>query len=159
MQSRFESLLPSQSDLLIFPRSGLEGFMNHKKRAPTHCPFLIALVLAILQFGCHSRPVLLTKNEEPFRFVFATDVHLQPDPLSVERFHQAIAAINGLAPKPQFVIMGGDLIENSYALDLESADRFYRICQDACLKFGMPVYHIIGNNEIIGWSKASRPSR
>lgn len=130
--------------------------MNPKKRAPRQFLFVLVIVLALLPFGCQSRPTLLTKNGEPFRFVFATDVHLEPDPLSIERFDQAIAAINGLKPKPQFVIMGGDLIENSYTLDLESADRMYRLYQDACLKFGMPVHHIVGNNEIIGWSKASR---
>lgn len=95
------------------------------------------------------------EEKEAFRFVFATDIHLQPEKHSIEGFNQAIFHINGLRPKPHFIITGGDLIEDSYVKDQESAAKLYDLFQSALEKLDRPVYHIIGNNDYVRWNTTS----
>lgn len=118
-------------------------------------PILIAVVLAVLGFGIYSGIDVLTQEKETFRFVFVTDIHLRPDERSVDRFNQAVVYINNMKPKPRFVITGGDLIENSFARDFDSADKLYSLYQKTCKKFDMPVYNVVGNNDVLYLSKES----
>ena len=74
------------------------------------------LIITILFFtSCSSR-----KNEESFSFVFMTDVHLMPEENAPEGFRKAIEKINSL--KPDFVISGGDQIDDALAQPYERAD-------------------------------------
>lgn len=104
---------------------------------------------AYIELGCS------TEQTEKFRFIFATDIHLQPEKHAIEGFNKAISHINNLRPKPQFVITGGDLIEDSYAKDFESAVNQYDLYQKAIVKLDVPVYNIIGNNDYVQWNKKS----
>lgn len=119
------------------------------------------LILLALWFGACKGAVFPEKDIQDFRFVFATDIHLMPAGRVLEGFNQAVAAINGLKPKPHFVIIGGDLIEDRFALTLEDAEKIFSLYQEATKKLQMPVYNIIGNNDMIGRFEASRidPSR
>jgi len=63
---------------------------------------LIGLCLIIVQ-GCQD-----TGNNNSFRFVFMTDIHVQPELKADQGFRTAIAKVNEL--EPDFVITGGDLI-------------------------------------------------
>ncbi len=107
--------------------------------------FLISA--AFVGIGCH------TEGIDAFRFVFATDIHLQPEKQAIEGFNQAISHINGLRPKPDFVITGGDLIEDSYVKDQKSAAKLYDLFQGTLEKLDRPVYNIIGNNDYVQWNK------
>lgn len=110
--------------------------------------FVIVLVLAaFVGIGCS------TEETHKFRFVFATDIHLQPEKHAIEGFNQAISHINSLKPKPHFVITGGDLIEDSYVKDFESAAKLYDLFLSALNKLDRPVYNIIGNNDYVQWNK------
>ncbi len=104
-------------------------------------------LLGFTQFGCQ------TSDERDFRFVFATDIHIQPENRAVEGFTKAITHINHLKPKPQFVITGGDHINMEADTDFGRADLLFNLFQNTSKNFEMPVYHTIGNGDIFGWAE------
>lgn len=122
-------------------------------RRKSFIPFV--LILIPLWFGACQQGILPEKDTQEFRFVFATDVHLMPNERALEGFNQAIAAINGLRPKPDFVIMGGDLVEDNYLQTLEGAEKMFDLYQEATDKLQMPVHNVVGNNDII-WPNRTR---
>jgi len=121
------------------------------------CPrreLLVALVLLVValgfaDFGCSKRV------DQGFRFVFATDIHIQPENRAVEGFKKAIAHINGLKPKPDFVITGGDNIDLEENASIERADMLFKLYKQTIKELEMPVYHTIGNHDIVGWAEIS----
>jgi len=93
-----------------------------------------------------------------FRFAHLTDIHLQPE-LGAERgFRQCIAHVNSLNPRPDFVITGGDLIMDALEVDHARAVKLWKMYDDCCRDFEMPVYNTIGNHDIVGWSSKAQVS-
>jgi 3',5'-cyclic-AMP phosphodiesterase len=93
-----------------------------------------------------------------FRFVHLTDIHVQPE-LDAERgFRQCIAHVNALRPRPDFVITGGDLLMDTLSVDHQRAVKLWKIYDDCCRDFEMPVYNTIGNHDIVGWSSKAQVS-
>jgi Icc protein len=88
------------------------------------------------------------KDNHSFRFVFMTDIHVQPELRGVEGYKAAIARVNQL--KPDFVITGGDLVMDALGQSFQRADSLYRIFEETSREFTMPVYHCIGNHEHFG---------
>ncbi|MFV1968160.1 MAG: hypothetical protein ACC628_22280 [Pirellulaceae bacterium] len=71
---------------------------------------------------------------------------------------QCISKINALTPRPDFSITGGDLIMDALHVDLDRATMEFDIF-DACSRdYGLPVYHTIGNHDIVGWSSRGKVS-
>lgn len=129
--------------------------MNKKKLVRIKSLFIVTVLSVVLGSANYSGIAVQTEKPETFRFIFATDIHLKPDKHSVGIFNQAIAHINNMKPKPHFVITGGDLIENSYILDFDSADKLYNLYQNTRKNFDMPVHDVIGNNDLFLRSKRS----
>jgi Icc protein len=90
-----------------------------------------------------------TKSEEEFRFLFVTDLHMHTGEDSVSRMKGAVEQINSLNPKPDFMIMGGDLIENMYVRDYKSAVGLYDLYDEICARLNIPVYSVLGNNDLV----------
>ena len=88
-----------------------------------------------------------------FRFVFMTDIHVQPERRAGEGFKSAIQAVNGLAP--DFVITGGDLIMDALQTPEARVDSLYTLYQNLSAAFKMPVYNTLGNHEVFGLYEAS----
>ncbi len=78
-----------------------------------------------------------------------TDLHLHPGEDSVSRVNRAIDQINDLKPRPDFVILGGDLIENMYVRDQQSAVELYDLYEETIARLTMPVYSVLGNNDVV----------
>ncbi len=114
-------------------------------RALKRCSIIILIGLAV-GFNCSQ----LHENKESFRFVFMTDIHVQPELDGDEGFKQAIAKVNALNPRPDFVITGGDLVMDVCRQNYERADSLYTLYAEVCKNFKMPVYHGIGNHEHFG---------
>jgi 3',5'-cyclic-AMP phosphodiesterase len=104
---------------------------------------LIFVSFFILISSCQTE-----KAEDSFRFVFMTDIHVQPDLKGDEGFKQAIAKVNQL--KPDFVITGGDLVFDALRQSHERATQLYDMYIDVCTEFNMPVYNTLGNHEVFG---------
>ena len=87
-------------------------------------------------------------TENSFRFVFMTDIHVQPELKGDEGFKQAIIKVNQL--NPDFVITGGDLVFDALGQSYERTTQLYDMYFDVCKNFNLPVYNTIGNHEVFG---------
>lgn len=106
--------------------------------------FNIALLAGMLTLpSCHKKA-----NDDSFTFAFMTDVHLTYERNALTGFNKAIASVN--EQKPDFVIMGGDLIMDALAQRYSMADSLYKLYNGTVKNFRMPVFNTMGNHEIYG---------
>jgi len=91
-----------------------------------------------------------------FRFVHLTDMHVQPERGAVDGFKQCLRAINALDPKPDFVITGGDLINDALHVDEERAALEWSLFAECMKVLELPAHHVIGNHDIGGWSSRAK---
>lgn len=92
---------------------------------------------------------------DAFRFLFATDIHVQPERAGVTGFKQCVAKMNSLSAKPEFLITGGDLIMDALDVGMDRVKLEWSLF-DECMKgLEMPVHHTIGNHDVVGWSAKS----
>lgn len=113
--------------------------------------FLMAIVVTcniLLLPSCEDK-----QKANSFRFVFMTDIHVQPELRADEGFRAAIAKVNEL--KPDFVITGGDLIMDALGQTEARSTELYDLFDEISKEFKMPVYHTIGNHEVFGLYKRS----
>ena len=108
-----------------------------KKLSLIYLSLLLILSVAISLNSC-------TDNAKSFRFVFMTDIHLQPERRASEGFASAIEKVNAL--DPDFVITGGDLIMDALGQSFGRADSLYNLYQTMLPLFKMPVYNTMGNH-------------
>ena len=104
---------------------------------------LIIIVFLLFFIGCQN-----DNAHDSFRFVFMTDIHVQPELNGDVGFKQAINKINKL--NPDFVITGGDLVFDALGQSHERATQLYDMYIDVCKNFNMPVYNTMGNHEVFG---------
>jgi len=89
----------------------------------------------------------------PFRFAFLTDLHLlQGWALrSVEGIVACLAAVEKLDPRPDFILVGGDLVHSTCDLTLPGAetafDFFLQIWKDHT---DLPTHWTFGNHDLAG---------
>jgi 3',5'-cyclic-AMP phosphodiesterase len=113
------------------------------------------LLLLVLLSSCNNKND--KQSEEHFRFVFMTDIHLQPERNAMNGFQAAIDKVNQI--NPDFVITGGDLIMDALAATHSRADSLYSIYDSMSQGFAMPVYNTMGNHEVYGtYQKGQRDS-
>jgi len=74
---------------------------------------------------------------------------MHPGEDSVSRVSRVVEQINGMKPQPDFVILGGDLIENMYIRDQNSASGLYDLYEETIAQLSMPAYSVIGNNDVV----------
>ncbi len=103
--------------------------------------FLLVVVVSLLFVSC-------TERQTGFRFVFMTDIHVQPELSANEGLAAATDKVNELSP--DFVITGGDLIMDALGQTFERADSLYDMYIDLSQGFDMPLYNTIGNHEVFG---------
>jgi len=107
--------------------------------------FILGLILitTLIWLTCDN-----STGQPDFRFVFMTDIHVQPERDAAAGFRAAIARVNQI--KPDFVITGGDLIMDALGQSYQRADSLYTLFIEICKEFQMPVYHVLGNHEVFG---------
>ncbi|MBN2415642.1 metallophosphoesterase [bacterium] len=110
----------------------------------------LVVVLGIVIF----RSIDSRKNPA-FRFVFMTDIHVTPDKNADEGLTAAVAYINRMKPKPDFVITGGDLVIDALGRTPENADSLNELYQRIMSGLEMPVYNCIGNHDNLGVYRSS----
>lgn len=112
---------------------------------------ILLILYGAIFFSCATNQV----DDTSFRFVFMTDVHLQPEKGAVAGLKKAIESINALNPEPDFVITGGDLIFDALKQNEKRADSLFTLFQNTIELLEMPVYHTIGNHDIFGVNDAA----
>lgn len=109
------------------------------------------LFTALLIAACTRAPGTQgEESEEGFTFVFLTDVHLKPELGATKGFQMAIDAVNAL--DPDFVITGGDLVDDALYASFGRTDSLYTLYKEMAKGFNMPVYNTMGNHDIFGFS-------
>ncbi len=92
------------------------------------------------------------------RVVFATDSHLMVNNAlkSEDGLIACLSAIEGLKPKPDLILFGGDLTHESPHLDFPAAeqlmDRFLKIWKEHT---GLPTFFTFGNHDLVGTKNPS----
>jgi len=99
-------------------------------------------------------------SAESFRFVFITDLHMMPG--GAQRSAQGIAAclqaVEKLDPRPDFILVGGDLIHDAPSATIADANREY----DLFLKTwhdntSLPAHWVVGNHDLTATQLPSPP--
>lgn len=112
---------------------------------------LLILVIIPVVLSCQSSKS--TQEKSGFRFVFMTDIHIQPEKDAVHGFKLAIEKVNEL--DVDLVITGGDLIMDALGQTYGRADSLYDLYTETVRDLTMPVYNTMGNHEVYGWYRKS----
>ena len=100
---------------------------------------------------------LVEAEVKPFRFVHMTDLHIQPEKDGVKGVIKALHALQELSPKPDFILMGGDLVFDSFKASKERSLELFKLynktMKDEC---ALPYYNCIGNHDVYGWGHPDR---
>jgi Icc protein len=95
-----------------------------------------------------------------FRFAFLTDLHLMKDGelRSVQGIAACLTAVEALHPKPDFILVGGDLVNAARDLDIPEAERrmdlFLKTWND---NTGLPAHWTFGNHDLVATSRPNPP--
>src|SRR5271170_3044454 len=99
---------------------------------------------------------------QPFRFAFVTDLHLLEggDLRCVQGIAACLTAVEGLNPRPDFIMVGGDLVHSSRDLTVAGAEKsmelFMKTWND---NTSLPPHWIFGNHDLVATSnKTALPS-
>lgn len=111
---------------------------------------ILALLIGMMAACTSSTEPKAEADDTGFSFVFMTDIHLKPEMRAPEGFQLAIDSVNAL--KPDFVITGGDLVDDALYSTHERADSLYRLYKEMSAGFDMPVFNTIGNHEYYGYN-------
>jgi len=93
-----------------------------------------------------------------FRFAFLTDLHLLKDGdlRSAEGIAACVAAVEKLDPRPDFILVGGDLVNLARDLTVAEAERrfdfFLKIWKDHT---ALPAHWTFGNHDLVGTSNTT----
>jgi 3',5'-cyclic AMP phosphodiesterase CpdA len=90
--------------------------------------------------------------ESDFTFAFLTDIHIQPERGAAEAFTRCLRHVEALQPRADFILTGGDLIMDGLDVPLSRAEMEYGLLMTALQDCTLPMHHVIGNHDIIGWS-------
>lgn len=113
-------------------------------------PALLLFSISLIIAGCGSQGEPVVDGKDEFSFAFLTDIHLKPESGAEEGFAMAIEKVNELAP--DFVITGGDLIDDALYSSYERADSLYRLYESYQERLNMPVHNAMGNHDIYGYN-------
>jgi Icc protein len=97
------------------------------------------------------------KTSDPkrsFRFAFISDIHIKPGAVPEAGMAKAIAHVQNLKPKLDFMVNGGDSIMDALGATKESTQTQWDLYQQIMkAENKLPVYACIGNHDVYGWFK------
>lgn len=128
--------------------------MGEEQKGTSRRDFLKKLGLGTAAIGFTS-PLAMScaaDGKEPdFTFIHATDMHVSRKRKGVEGYQTFVNHINSLSPKPEFVLMGGDLAFDGLHTEKDEfeyqIDHFKKISD----QLSMPYYPTLGNHDLLGW--------
>lgn len=95
-------------------------------------------------------------KQRRLRVVHFSDVHIQPELNAVDGTAKAWRHVMSQRPKPDLVLVGGDMVMDAWASDKARTqlqwDLYKRVLKDGT---DLPVHHTIGNHDIWGINKGA----
>ncbi|MFD2098619.1 metallophosphoesterase [Flagellimonas iocasae] len=91
-------------------------------------------------------PLSRTKDQKNFRFIHASDTHV--DSLNLPRMARFRELVDSIGV--DFVIVTGDLIRDALRVNEETASNYYKMFLQEIGKLKVPVYSVVGNHELFG---------
>lgn len=91
-------------------------------------------------------PLQKTNNQQTFRFIHASDTHV--DSLNLPRMQRFREMIDSL--DVAFVVISGDLIRDALRVNESIASNYYQMYISEIKKFNVPIYSGVGNHELFG---------
>lgn len=91
-------------------------------------------------------PLRKTKDQSSFRFIHASDTHV--DSLNLPRMNRFREMVDSIGV--DFVIVTGDLIRDALRVNEETASNYYKMYLQEIGQLKVPVYSVVGNHELFG---------
>ena len=110
--------------------------------------------------GIDSLSAQSVDSPEAFRFAFVTDLHLLKDGdlRSAQGIAACLAAVEKLDPRPDFILVGGDLVDRGRDLTVTEAERrldqFLKIWNGAT---ALSARWVFGNHDLVATSNMETP--
>ena len=104
------------------------------------------------------QPKINSVEKSDFSFVHITDTHIQPELGARDGVKKAFDTIAALPEKPQFALVGGDLVMDANAVDRKRAELIYDLWQEAADQLKLPLHYSIGNHDAFATSGESKLS-
>ncbi len=104
-------------------------------------------LLVFFLISCWVQAQVNPTHKQDLRFVFMTDIHIQPG--VEEQFKKALE--KALSLNPDFIITGGDLIMDALGVRKPKADSLYLLYSKIIEPIPVPIYNTLGNHDIWGW--------
>lgn len=98
------------------------------------------------------------KAKDDFTFVHITDVHIEPELGATEGVKKAFAAVRALPEKPDFALIGGDLVFDANKVTKDRAALVYDLWQAEADALKLPLHYSIGNHDSYGLGEAATDS-
>ena len=133
----------TQQNLFHYSSFSKKKMTNFRSRIFTLCLLLSGFHYA--SFG--------QQANEPFSFVFLTDIHLRPDSVASNAFDKVVNKVSEV--NPDFVLSGGDQVFDVMRGNQAKSDTLYRFYAEQSKRFGKPVYNCVGNHELFAIYKES----
>ena len=102
-----------------------------------------------------------TGKKRAIRFAHLSDIHVKPGIIPETGMARALAHVQSLKKKPDFILNGGDAIMDALHADKQSTKIQFDLFSDILRKENsLPVYHCIGNHDVWGWFvKENKPDQ
>ena len=88
------------------------------------------------------------------RVAHLPDVHVKPENKGGEGMAACLRHAQGLDPKPDFILLGGDHVMDCFRQKFDRTkviwDLYAKVLKDEC---SIPVYSCLGNHDVWGWDK------
>lgn len=98
-------------------------------------------------------PSAAAARRRSLRIVHMTDTHIQPEKGADKGVAACLSHIGSLPDKPDFIITGGDLIMEGFAVDEARVRLQWEVFTKTFASAPVPVFHTLGNHDIWGWNK------
>lgn len=111
-------------------------------------------VPSIRTFSAGDTPVS-ENRQRSVRFVHFTDVHVRSGRNAADGLAKAIQHVHELPDKPDFILNGGDAIDDALEHGIEEVEKQWTLWNEAWRTGGsLPVRNCLGNHDVWGWDKA-----
>jgi Icc protein len=96
-----------------------------------------------------------TQPKRSARIAHLTDCHVYPGRRAAEGLAKAIRHVHTLDDSPDFILNGGDAINDALEEDRDSVETQWGLWKAAWKSHGaLPVRHCLGNHDVWGWNKS-----